>query len=135
MRKQSIKKIRKIKVDNAATLKQKPTAQTFVNGRSFEPGVRQFFESKVNADFNHVQIHNDKAAHQYAAFFNARAFTYNNHIFFNKGEYKPNSYEGKKLLAHELAHIRQEGKNSNIIFRTPDKITEENLRKRHLPVS
>uniref|UniRef100_UPI0021D5D02B eCIS core domain-containing protein n=1 Tax=Natronobiforma cellulositropha TaxID=1679076 RepID=UPI0021D5D02B len=38
----------------------------------------------------------------------ARAFTIGNHVVFNRGEYNPESPEGKYLLAHELAHVRQQ---------------------------
>lgn len=40
---------------------------------------------------------------------NARAFTYGKDIAFNQGEFSPDSQEGKKLLAHELAHTVQPG--------------------------
>ncbi len=39
---------------------------------------------------------------------NARAFTVGNHIAFNHGEYDPSSAEGQHILAHELAHVRQQ---------------------------
>ncbi|SEL99606.1 protein of unknown function [Haloferax larsenii] len=39
---------------------------------------------------------------------NARAFTVGNHIAFNHGEYDPSSPEGQHILAHELAHVRQQ---------------------------
>ncbi|SEL78969.1 protein of unknown function [Haloferax larsenii] len=39
---------------------------------------------------------------------NARAFTVGNHIAFNHGEYDPSSAEGQHVLAHELAHVRQQ---------------------------
>ena len=39
----------------------------------------------------------------------ARAFTYQNHIFFSRGQFQPGSSEGKHLLAHELTHTIQQG--------------------------
>ncbi len=39
---------------------------------------------------------------------NARAFTVGNHIAFNHGEYDPESAEGQRVIAHELAHVRQQ---------------------------
>ncbi|MDS0260519.1 DUF4157 domain-containing protein [Haloarcula sp. S1CR25-12] len=39
---------------------------------------------------------------------NARAFTVGNQIAFNRGEYDPESAEGQHVLAHELAHVRQQ---------------------------
>ena len=38
----------------------------------------------------------------------ARAFTVGNDIAFNSGEYDPSSAEGQHVLAHELAHVRQQ---------------------------
>ncbi|WP_154658541.1 eCIS core domain-containing protein, partial [Halopiger djelfimassiliensis] len=38
----------------------------------------------------------------------AKAFTCGNDIVFNSGEYDPESAEGQFLLAHELAHVRQQ---------------------------
>ncbi|MBL7746614.1 MAG: DUF4157 domain-containing protein, partial [Chitinophagaceae bacterium] len=42
----------------------------------------------------------------------AKAFTVGNDIYFNDGQYNPNSSEGKHLLAHELTHTVQQGGQS-----------------------
>jgi hypothetical protein len=47
----------------------------------------------------------------------ARAFTLGSDIVFGEGEYAPGSSEGKKLLAHELAHVAQGGA---VVRRQPD---------------
>ena len=39
---------------------------------------------------------------------NARAFTVGNHVAFNHGEYDPSSPAGQHVIAHELAHVRQQ---------------------------
>src|SRR5690606_28217369 len=39
---------------------------------------------------------------------NALAYTRGNHVVFSKGQYQPQSDAGKKLLAHELAHVGQQ---------------------------
>ena len=39
----------------------------------------------------------------------AKAFTTGNHIYFNRGEYQPETSAGKRLLAHELTHTIQQG--------------------------
>jgi hypothetical protein len=39
---------------------------------------------------------------------NARAFTHGSDIYFNRGEYVPESSEGKRLLGHELTHVVQQ---------------------------
>jgi len=40
---------------------------------------------------------------------NAKAFTHQNDIYFNQGQYNPTSSSGKHLLAHELTHTIQQG--------------------------
>lgn len=72
-------------------------------------------------DFSNVKIHTDTAAAASAKAINAKAYSYGNNIVFNDGQYNTASFEGKKLLAHELTHYVQQ--NSGLqrkIFRTPD---------------
>ncbi|RYY08515.1 MAG: DUF4157 domain-containing protein, partial [Chitinophagaceae bacterium] len=38
---------------------------------------------------------------------NAKAFTHNQDIYFNKGQYNPEQLSGTRLLAHELTHVAQ----------------------------
>jgi len=67
-----------------------------------------FFESRMGYDFSDVRIHNDTDANRSAKDINALAYTHGNDIVFAQGQYKPNSDEGKKLLAHELTHVIQQ---------------------------
>ena len=39
----------------------------------------------------------------------AKAFTHGKDIYFNEGNFQPNTSEGKHLLAHELTHTIQQG--------------------------
>ncbi|WP_408958038.1 DUF4157 domain-containing protein [Natrinema sp. 74] len=55
-----------------------------------------------------VRIHTGPKAAQACQQINARAFTVGNHVAFNSGEYDPQSPEGQHVLAHELAHVRQQ---------------------------
>ncbi|RZH69730.1 DUF4157 domain-containing protein, partial [Natrinema altunense] len=55
-----------------------------------------------------VRIHTGPKAAQACDQINARAFTVGNHVAFNAGEYDPSSPEGQHVLAHELAHVRQQ---------------------------
>jgi hypothetical protein len=50
---------------------------------------------------------------------NAKAFTYGSDIYFNSSQYSSNTEEGKKLLAHELTHVVQQG-HLHSIQRQPD---------------
>ena len=60
-------------------------------------------------DFSQVNIHTDTDAVQMNKGLGAKAFTHGSDIYFNKGEYNPGSPEGKRLLAHELTHVVQQG--------------------------
>jgi len=53
-------------------------------------------------------LHTGPEAAAAADSINARAFTVGNHVAFNRGEYNPASDSGKKVLAHELTHVRQQ---------------------------
>ena len=70
---------------------------------------RDFFEDRMGADFSGVRIHSDTNAAQLSQDLNARAFTVGSDIAFNEGEYQPGSNNGRRLLAHELTHVVQQG--------------------------
>jgi hypothetical protein len=79
-------------------------------GRSMDQAVQREMESKMGGDFSDVQLHTGPKAAAAADSINARAFTVGNHVAFNKGEYQPKSTDGKKILAHELTHVRQQNR-------------------------
>jgi Domain of unknown function (DUF4157) len=81
------------------------------NGNSLEPGVKNFMENRFGTGFNEVKVHTNREAIQMNRDLNGKAFTVGNDIYFNEGQYNPNSGEGKKLLAHELTHTIQQGSN------------------------
>ncbi len=83
------------------------------NGRgSFLSGnSNQFMSKAFGRDFSGVKVHTDQNAVQMNQQLGARAFTYGNNIFFNSGEYNPETTHGKRLLAHELTHTIQQGNN------------------------
>jgi len=69
-------------------------------------------------DFSNVRVHTNSDAVQMSAELNARAFTHGKNIYFNQNEYQPNSSSGKRLLAHELTHVVQQGKSLPLIQKT-----------------
>ncbi|MCW3085861.1 MAG: hypothetical protein JWP12_3227 [Bacteroidetes bacterium] len=89
------------------------------SGQSLSPGLQQEMGNKMNADFSDVKIHSDENAAEMNKEVSAKAFTHGNDIYFNSGQYKPSSNEGKHLLAHELTHTVQQG-TFNTIQRQPD---------------
>lgn len=76
-------------------------------GAYMDMPTRSFMESKMGHSFGDVKIHTDPQANKNAKNLNAHAYTTGNEIFFASGKYKPETTEGKKLLAHELTHVVQ----------------------------
>ena len=83
------------------------------SGRSLDSGVRSRMGSVFGQDFSNVRIHTDANAGQLSQDLNARAFTIGQDIAFGIGEYQPGSLIGDALIAHELAHVVQQGNGSN----------------------
>lgn len=100
-------------------------------GRPLDASTRNYMEQRFGVDFSHIRIHDDRRANHSADRLNARAYAHRQHLVFAKGQYNPATSEGKKLLAHELTHVLQQGKTtaSNTIQRAnppgvPDLIIE-----------
>ena len=53
-------------------------------------------------------MHTNGKASESARAINAQAYTVGTDIVFAAGEYRPNESEGRRLLAHELAHVCQQ---------------------------
>lgn len=77
-------------------------------GRPLEPAARSFFESRLGHDFSGVRIHTDAGASASASAVNALAYTVGRDVVFAAGRYSPNTPDGRRLLAHELAHVVQQ---------------------------
>jgi len=78
------------------------------SGRSLDASIQRAMEDRMGESFGDVQIHTGSTAAAACESINARAFTVGNHVAFNQGEYDPASPEGQHVLAHELAHVRQQ---------------------------
>ncbi len=79
-----------------------------VGGKPLSKKTRTLLEPRFGADFSEVRIHDDDQAGKLSSRIGARAFTYGRHIFFNAGQYQPDTPSGQKLLAHELTHTIQQ---------------------------
>ena len=89
-------------------------------GQPLDPATSAFFEPRFGHNFSHVRVHSDSAAADTAKSINARAFTLGNHVVMGSGEYQPNSQSGKRLLGHELTHVKQQRpSNTGTIMRKP----------------
>ena len=111
-------------------------------GKPLPNRTRGFMESRFGNDFSDVKVHTDSQAVQMNRDLNAKAFTHGKDIYFNSGQYNPESNSGKTLLAHELTHtVQQTGhtalKRIDTKFDKPNKLTDakgktRNIQKRSL---
>lgn len=76
-------------------------------GQQMPSGLRHMMENGFGRDFSQVRLHTDGDAAAMSSSIHAKAFTLGNDIYFNRGEYSPDSSEGQKLVAHELTHVMQ----------------------------
>jgi hypothetical protein len=79
------------------------------SGQALDGTVRSRMETAFGHDFSHVRVHNDGKAAALSSSLNARAFTIGSDVAFAAGEYRPGTMIGDALLAHELAHVAQQG--------------------------
>jgi hypothetical protein len=64
--------------------------------------------TQLGHDFSQVRVHADDRAADSANAVDALAYTVGTHIAFASGQYAPNDTAGRRLLAHELAHVVQQ---------------------------
>lgn len=77
-------------------------------GRPLEPDVRRFMEARLGADFSPVRIHAGPAATASARSLEADAYTVGEDVVFKADRYAPGTAAGRRMLAHELAHVVQQ---------------------------
>lgn len=96
--------------DDAYEQDAKQTAERIMHN----PNVVQAKEasSLKRFDFSQVRVHTDNRASESAQAINALAYTIGRNVVFRSGQYAPGTKEGKKLLAHELAHAVQQNGQS-----------------------
>jgi len=63
-------------------------------------------------DLSHVRLHTGGQTKDSARDDAAKAFTVGNHIMFDAGRFAPDTGDGRRLLAHELAHVVQQSMGS-----------------------
>ncbi len=79
------------------------------SGRPLEPAIQQDMGQRFGYDFSHVRVHSGTTAEQSAQDVNANAYTVGHDIVFGASRFAPGTNEGQRLLAHELAHVIQQG--------------------------
>jgi len=78
-------------------------------GRPLDAGTRAFMEPHFGHDFSQVRVHTDSRTAESVRAVNALAYTVGRDVVFGIGQYTPTTSEGKRLLAHELTHVVQQG--------------------------
>lgn len=77
-------------------------------GQSLDPAVRAFMEPRFGFDFGRVRVHADAKAGESAKAVDAQAYAVGQHVVFGPAQYAFGVDEGRRLLAHELAHVVQQ---------------------------
>ncbi len=77
-------------------------------GQALDPSIRGEMESSFGHDFGDVRVHTDSTASDSAKAVHAQAYTVGNDVVFQSGNYSPGTDSGKRMLAHELAHVVQQ---------------------------
>lgn len=86
-------------------------------GQDLDGATRRWAEDAMGHDFSAVKIHSDAAAAHSAASIGARAYTSGSDVVFGSGEFTPHTEGGRHLLAHELAHVVQQGGSGGVVQR------------------
>lgn len=78
------------------------------DGRPLDPVLRRRMESRFGVDFSQVRMHANADAAALAERAEANAFTVGESIVFDPVRFAPDTTQGQRLLAHELAHVVQQ---------------------------
>jgi hypothetical protein len=87
-------------------------------GTTLGSALRLDMEQRFGRDFSQVRVHTDALANDSAHAVGALAYTVGNRMVFANGQFQPQGSRGRRLLAHELTHVVQQG--AGILRRTPD---------------
>jgi hypothetical protein len=79
------------------------------SGQPLDNSTRAFFEPRFGFNLDSVRVHADAQAARSADAVRARAYTVGSDIVFAENQLSVSSDEGRRLLAHELAHVVQQG--------------------------
>jgi hypothetical protein len=77
-------------------------------GQPLDTAMRAFMEPRFGYDFSHVRVHTDELAAESARAVSAHAYAVGQNVVFASGQYAPATAAGRRLVAHELAHVVQQ---------------------------
>jgi hypothetical protein len=78
------------------------------SGAPLDAPLRGEMESRFGHSFADVRVHADSRAAESARAVGAHAYAVGRDVVFGAGRYAPESIDGKRLIAHELAHVVQQ---------------------------
>ena len=84
-------------------------------GHALDEATRGLMESRFGENFSDVRIHTGHRAAEAAGALQARAFTVGEDVVFGEGQFGPETSEGQRLLAHELAHVIQQRQSTGAV--------------------
>lgn len=90
-------------------------------GRPLDAETRAFMEPRLGHDFSQVRVHTDGKAAASARAVSASAYTVGRDMVFGTGQFAPATVQGRRLIAHELAHVAQQSNSS--VFAEPRSIS------------
>ena len=88
-------------------------------GRPLDETTRAFFEPRFGQDFRHVRVHSDARAAESARGISSYAYTVGHNMVFDAGRFAPATTDGRRLIAHELAHVVQQSGCAPTVQRQP----------------
>jgi uncharacterized protein DUF4157 len=77
-------------------------------GRALDAGVGAQLGARFGHDFSRVRVHTDARAADSAQAVDSLAYTVGSDVVFAAGRYDPFTPAGRRLIAHELAHVVQQ---------------------------
>jgi len=96
-------------------------------GEPLQPALRGDMENAFTVDFSGVRIHTGPTSTHLNRSLNARAFTYGRDVYFDSGEFSPQTRHGRHLLAHELTHVIQQRGSGGLVGHTNgDRVQRQN---------
>jgi hypothetical protein len=78
-------------------------------GRPLDAALRGEMEQQFGHDFSGVRVHSDEVAARSAHEVAAHAYTVGKHVVFGSHQFAPGTATGRRLMAHELTHVVQQG--------------------------
>jgi len=83
-------------------------------GQPLDEATQSYFGPRFGYDFGGVRVHADGQAARSTRAIAARAYTAGRHIVFDLSRYQPTTVSGRRLLAHELTHVIQQGDGRHV---------------------